>query len=299
MKPETQQIVATLGELTEDLYYSLVGDEPYVVISWEVEAQGAFSWENFLVDNQALISFNPEQFLEHIQQNQSQKLSETYQSLLALLQDNLSELTIYGYGFPKLSAELFNGDLPIAEGELDPLGVPIFIGLSSEGNWIGLAPQQNGGCSSAPELIIPNLESVCEVTKSLVEEIKSITNQIEYTIGCKSWKINSAWEIAITASRNSIIEKTLLEAGFLSVSAVNNDFWNLDDKMDEVEEDEPMDEDLEKEIGLKECFQSQLSHGKIYHLEYVISGEWFTIHYILGQTTDGDWVGVVTDSFTF
>ena len=299
MKPQTSYCINNLEGLTEDLYYSLVGDEPYVVFSWEVEAKGQFSWENFLVDNQALTPLNPEQFLNHIWQTQSQSVQESYQNLLTLLQDNLSELTIYGYGFPQLSEDLFDGNLPVDESQLDPIGVPIFIGLSAEGNWIGLAPQQTAGSPSSPELIVPNLAAVGEVTTNLVEQIKLITTQIEYTTSCKSWKINPVWEIAITASRDSIIEKTLLEARFLSISAVNNHFWHIDEKIDEMEEDELMDEDLEKEIGLKDYFQSQLSNGKIYNQDYVIGGEFFTIHYILGQTNDGDWVGVITDSFTF
>lgn len=299
MKPQTSHCINNLEGLTEDLYYSLVGDEPYVVFSWEVEAKGQFSWENFLIDNQALTPLNPEEFLNHIGQTQSRSVKESYQNLLTLLQDNLSELTIYGYGFPQLSEDLFDGNGPIDESELDTIGVPVFIGLSAEGNWIGLAPQQTSGSPSSPELIVPNLASVGEVTTNLVEKIKSITAQITYTTSCKSWKINPVWEIAITANRDSIMEKTLLEAKFLSISAVNNHFWHIDEKIDEMEEDELMDEDLEKEIGLKDYFQSQLSHGKIYNLDYVIGGEFFAIHYILGQTNDGDWVGVITDSFTF
>ena len=121
MKPQTEQIVATLERLTDDLYYSLVGDEPYVIITWEVEEKGSFSLEKFLRDRQAITPFKPEDFLSQIRQNQSQTASEHYQNLIALLQANLSELTIYGYGFPELPEDLFGGNLPIEKDEIDPL----------------------------------------------------------------------------------------------------------------------------------------------------------------------------------
>ena len=299
MKPQTQQLVATLTEITNDLYYSLVGDEPYVTVSWEVEEKGEFSLENFLLDKQALTPFEPEDFLHQIQQTQSKSVVEHYQNLIALLQANLSELTIYSYGFPELPEDLFNGELPIDADELEPLLIPLLIGLSSEGAWIGLAPQQKLGYKSSPKFAIPDLESLGETTTKLVEQIKSLTAQIEYQLSTKEWKLKSSWEVVTTNSRTSIIEKLLSQAGFLSIQEINEFLSSIETELEECEEDEEIPTDLQQKIDLREYFQSQLLDSRVYNLNYNISDESFTIHYALGQTQDGDWMGVVTDSFTF
>ena len=297
MKPQTQQIVATLANITNDLYYSLVGDEPYVTVSWEVEEKGEFSLENFLLDKQALTPLEPEDFLHQIQQTQAQSVVENYQNLITLLQANLSELTIYSYGFPELPEDLFNGVLPIDADELEPLLIPLLIGLSPEGAWIGLAPQQKLGYSSSPKFAIPELESVGETTTKLVEQIKSLTVQIEHQLSTKQWKLKNSWEVVTTDSRSSIIEKLLSQAGFLSIQEIKEFLSSIETELEEFEEEVPTD--LQQKIDLREYFQSQLLNSRVYNLDYNISDESFTIHYALGQTQDGDWMGVVTDSFTF
>ncbi|NET59560.1 MAG: hypothetical protein F6K47_26460 [Symploca sp. SIO2E6] len=299
MKPQTQQIITTLTEITNDLYYSLVGDEPYVTVFWEVEEQGEFSVENFLLDNQALTPFAPEDFLDQIQQTQSPTVVEHYHNLLGLLQANLSELTIYSYGFPELPEDLFNGDLPINTDELTPLLIPLLIGLSPTGEWIALTPQQKLGYQSSPGFVITDLESVEETTTTLVEQIQSLTSQIEHQLSTRSWKLKHAWEVVLTASRTSVIEKLLSQAGFLSITEINKFLRSIESELEEFAEDEELPTDLQQTIELREYFNSQLLHSRVYNLNYNISDESFTIHYALGQTEDGDWMGIVTDSFTF
>lgn len=299
MKPQTQQIITTLAEITDDLYYSLVGDEPYVTVFWEVEEKGEFDVENFLLDSGALTPFSPEDFLHQIRQTQSPSVVEHYQNLLALLQANLSELTIYSYGFPELPEDLFNGNLPLEADKLTPLLIPLLIGVSTTGEWIGLAPQQKRGYQSSPRFVIPELESVGETTSTLVEQIQSLTSQIEHKLSTKSWKLRNTWEVALTASRTSIIEKLLSQTKFLSVEEINKFLRNIESELEELEEYEELPTDLQQTIDLREYFQSQLLNSRVYNLDYNISDESFTIHYALGQTEDGDWMGVVTDSFTF
>ncbi|NER95899.1 MAG: hypothetical protein F6J86_38915, partial [Symploca sp. SIO1B1] len=74
---------------------------------------------------------------------------------------------------------------------------------------------------------------------------------------------------------------------------------NIESELEELEEYEELPTDLQQTIDLREYFQSQLLNSRVYNLDYNISDESFTIHYALGQTEDGDWMGVVTDSFTF
>ncbi|NES86388.1 MAG: hypothetical protein F6K10_36275 [Moorea sp. SIO2B7] len=299
MKPQTEEIVAALEELTEDLYYSLVGDEPYVIFTWEIEEKGSFSLENFLLAQKALTPFESEDFISEISQSQSQSVKEHYQNLITLLQANLSELKIYGYGFPELPSDLFNGDLPIEEDELETLGIPIIIGLLPEGEWIGLAPGQNGKYNSSPSCILANLESVSENTSALLEQIKSITSKIDHKMKSSDWGNINIWRVVITSTPNEVIEKLLSNTEFLHITEIEQFFSNIENQMEELDEDEEIPTDLEKTIQLKDYFQSELRNYKVYNLDYMITRESFTIHYVLGQTQDGDWMGLVTDSFTF
>ncbi|NEO97851.1 MAG: hypothetical protein F6K58_03910 [Symploca sp. SIO2E9] len=296
MKPQTEQIVANLEGLTDGLYYSLVGDEPYVITTWEIEEKGEFSWENFLVDNKALTPFEPSDFLNKISQSQSQTVSEHYQNLIELLQANLSHLTIYGYGLPELPEDLFNGDLPIE----DPIEdynrqipeIPVIIGSVAEGEWIGLVPRQCNGTCSSSQFIIPDMTSISASSAALVEQIESITSQIEHQ--SQYWRLQKLWKIVVTSSRNLLMEKLLDDADFLDIYELER-FLRLDSK----DEEELEDEDTQKEFQIRDFFQSPLLNSRVYNLDFNCGGENFTLHYVLGQTEDGDWMGLITDSFTF
>lgn len=299
MKRQIEQIVATLETLTEDLYFSLVGDEPYILTTWELEEKGEFSWEKFLIAQQALTPYNLNDFMTQMSLSQSPEAIEHYQNLIVLLPANLSELSIYGYSFPEIPEDLFGGDLPIPEDELDPFGIPVIIGLTTAGEWIGLVPKQCYGTESAAKFITPNLESIDNNTIELINKIESILTQVKHQLKSRDWKISEAWQIVITSSRQEIINKLLIEAGFLSIIEINQFFSRIEDEIEELEENEEMPPDLQKAIALRDYFQSQLLNARVYNLDYVISDESFAIHYVLGETKNGDWVGLITDSYTF
>jgi len=294
MKPETERIAAALTSLTEDLYYSLVGDEPYVVVVWDSEEKGEWTLLNFLRDRQALTLFEPEAFLNQIRQIQTQAVSQQYQALVKLLQENVSELRIYGYGFPKLPEDLFGGELPIAEEERDRLGVPLLIGELVTGEWIGLAPKQERGADSSLKLGLANRESI-----ALVEQVQSLTGAIAHQMKSRSWRLSESWVVVATGDRHSVIERLLVAAKFLSIDEINTFFRSVEAELEEFEEGEELPEDLQKSIALRDYFQSQLQQSQTYNLDYIIGGERFSVHYLLGKTSTGDWAGVVTDSFTF
>ena len=299
MKRQIEQIVATLETLTEDIYFSLVGDEPYIVTTWEVEEKGEFSWEKFLIAQKALIPYDLNDFMTQMSLSQSSEAIEHYQNFIVLLQANLSELSIYGYSFPEIPEDLFGGDVPISEDELDPFGIPLIVGLTTAGEWIGLVPKQSYRVESAPRFIIPNQESIDNNTIELVKEIESILTQIKHQLKSRAWKIAQNWQIVITSSRQEIINQLLIEAGFLSIIEIDQFFSRIEDEIEELENDEEMPTDLQKAIALRGYFQSQLLNARVYNLDYVISHESFSIHYVLGATKNGDWVGLVTDSYTF
>lgn len=336
MKSQTEQIVTTLQELTKDEFYSLVGDAPYIVIPWEVDDKGPFSVERFLVDNTGLMPFTPEEFLSQIRATQSQAMSDHYQNLIALLQANLSELSIYGYRLPTLPEEL-QDEFPLQQSIFGSLGIPMVIGSSTPGEWIGLGIKQTWRCNSSPQFMIPDIESVQYNTAALVEQIQSITNQINHKAQAEEELSFGGFEVVITTSRHEVMQKLLDTTGFLEISEINEFIRVRDDYGNEIEEYQETIAQLEQElvkleeegelsteeyqevqeelseersgleeiqieckfeIDLRNLFATQLLNSKTYHLNFNLSGEWCTVHYALGETHDQDWVVVATSSYT-
>ncbi|MEM1170095.1 MAG: nuclease A inhibitor family protein [Cyanobacteria bacterium P01_H01_bin.35] len=337
MKPHNEQLITTLKALIEGQVYSLVGDAPYEIVSWEVEEKGPFSLENFLVDNQGLIPFESEYFFNRLRQSQTQEAIAHYQTLLSLLQTHLSELKIYGYRLIQLPTELKEG-FPVEGGWFGTLGIPMFVGLSSGGEWIGLTLKQGGGFELSPNFAIADLEAVSESTAQLVEEIRAIVGEIEHkTKAGEELSMETNWEVVVTATRQELMQKLLEQTGFLDVAEVNDFIRVSDDYGTEIEEyyqtiaeleagienlkqqGDSATEELEEkqqelteqkegleelkternfELELREFFASQLLNSRNYNLNFCLSGEWCTVHYALGQTQQEDWIGVVTTSFT-
>ena len=90
MKPEIEEIVATLEMLTDGLYYSLVGDEPYEIITWEIEENKEFTFENLLKSIDAIVPVSFDDFLENTEQTQPLSLVQQYRNLANLLQSHLA-----------------------------------------------------------------------------------------------------------------------------------------------------------------------------------------------------------------
>ncbi|NES07173.1 MAG: hypothetical protein F6K22_32875 [Okeania sp. SIO2F4] len=332
MKPHNEQLITTLKALIEGQVYSLVGDAPYEIVSWEVEEKGPFSLENFLVDNQGLIPFESQYFFDRLRHTQTEEAIAHHQTLLSLLQTHLSELKIYGYRLIQLPTELKEG-FPVEGGWFGTLGIPMFVGLSTGGEWIGLTLKQSSGCSSSPDL-----ESISESTAQLVEEIRAIASQIEHEIKAEDeLSMEKDWEVVVTATRQELMQKLLEQTGFMDVAEIN-DFIRVDDdygaeieeyyqtiaeleaeieklkqqgdsatekleeKQQELTEQKEGLEELKTEgsfeLELRDFFASQLLNSRNYNLNFCVGGEWCTVHYALGQTQEDDWIGVVTTSYT-
>lgn len=273
MKPETQKIISLIEELTQGLYYSLVGDELFVVTTWLTEEKPSFSLENFLLDKNALSLGNIENF--------------NNQNLIDLLEGNLSNLIIYNYDFPKLPPDLFGGSLPIEDKKRQQDKIPVFIGETKDGEWLGIMPNQDSQTESCPQFIIDNIKP-SDSTKELLSQINSITSKSIHQSQC--WSLTGSWNISITDNRDYLMEKLLADTQFLEIYDVEK-FLKLDEQEDS--------EQKSKYLQLRDLFKNQLLNSKVYNLVYMVGGEYFVVHYALGEIPNGDWVGLITDSFTF
>ncbi len=333
MKAETEQIVAALSELTKDEFYSLVGDAPYEIVAWDVDEKGPFTLENFLVDNKGLIPLEPAYFLDRIRHTQPKTAIGPYENLLSLLADR--DLRIYGYRLVKLPGELQEW-FPVESGWFGSLGIPMIICSSSSGEWIGLGLKQQSGFSTSPVCVMPDLESVSASTAQLVEQIQAIASQMEQKTKASenSLYVGNDWEIVVTDSREDVMHELLEKAGFLEVKEIK-DFMRVSDEYGrEIEEYQEEIAELEQELeeqgegGTEELeeieaelaeareeleevlsenkfeldfidfFAEQLHNAKTYNLNFILGGEWCTVHYALGETSSSDRVGVVTISYT-
>ncbi len=290
MKSETEQLIATLEILTDGIYYSLVGDEPYEIVTWETEERGEFTFERFLNNIKSLTLVSTDDFLKTIEQMQPLSLIQEYTNLLHLLQSNLFDFQIYSYCFPYLPRCLYGSSVTLFNENQtqDVKGVPVIIGLTSTGEWIGLAPKQYNTTRSSPQFNIPEI-TVSETMTALIKQLKEITNSLVYPIReYELTKANPKWAIAVTNSRETVIEKILDEAQFIDVREVNT-FLRINNGDYEI---------ADGELRLNQFFNSELTDARVYNLDFIIGGEHLTVHYVLGKTSSDDWIGVVTDSFT-
>jgi len=337
MKAETEQIVAALSELTKDELYSLVGDAPYEMVAWDVEEKGPFTLENFLVDNKGLIPLEPAYFLDRIRQIQPETAIGPYENLLSLLQDKDLTIYGYRLvklpgelqeRFPVKSGCFGSLGIPML----------ICSSSSGEWIGLGLKQQQgNFRFSESPVCVMPDLESVSASTAQLVEQIQAIASQMRHKTKAfeNSLYVGNDWEIVVTASREDVMPKLLEKTGFLELEEIEkfmrigDDYHaeieeiteaiaELEEQLEELQEEgEPEEigeieaelaetrEELEEvlrenqfELDFIKFFADRLHNAKTYNLNFILSGEWCTVHYALGETPSSDRIGVVTISYT-
>jgi CRISPR/Cas system CSM-associated protein Csm4 (group 5 of RAMP superfamily) len=147
--------------------------------------------------------------------------------------------------------------------------------------------------------------------------------------------VGNDWQIVITDSREEVMPKLLEKTGFMEVEEVEkfmrigDDYHaeieeiteaiaELEEQLEEVQaQGEPEEigeieaelaetrEELEEvlsenqfELDFIKFFADRLDNAKTYNLNFILGGEWCTVHYALGETPAADRVGVVTISFT-
>jgi len=282
-----------LQSLTKGVYLSLVGDEPYLPFVYK---QGIFDFEVFLGDKHALIPYDLAVFLKNVQIEESGDVLIAYEQLLEFLKQRLTEITVYGFGFPETPYDLYAGEMDESffEAKWDLVGVPIILGKTAGGEWMGMMLQQkNRTLETDAEFLISGIE-VGEEVEDLIKSIEGFLKDIPQKVVSRNRYVGKAWTLVLTCSREDILTQLLMEAKYLSIQRVDT-FLKLEQKLKEMEKGEEMP----KEVALNDFFQNELDASRVYNLEYVIGGEWLGIHYAVGVDKDKNTVGVVTDSFTF
>ncbi len=287
MKPETEQIVATLEILTDGLYCSCVGDEPYGIMAWEVEEKGEFSFLNFFMDVEALTLLSADEFSDRLQQLQHQETIKEYRELIKLLEANLSQLQIYSYQAPYLSEKHTNFSCRPDEIEL------IVIGSTPDEEWIALAPWLFIETKPTPlQFTIPSKKPT-KATANLIEEIKIITGDlVRKNREEKIVKQYPRWHIAVAYNASNALEKVLNLGGYISIYEIDY-FWNVG----HPSETKKYYDWRMQEFQLKQFVKQELIDARAYYL-YFDGGE-YQVHYVLGKNKNGDWFCVFTDTYSW
>lgn len=325
MKQSTEEIINQLQAIVEDEVFSLVADAPYEVIAWKVQEKGEFSVESFLLHNQGLIPWQPTAFLNHIYQNQPESTWKTYEDFISFLESNLSELIIYTYRLLELPNHLL-ADFPVKADWFGDLGIPIIIGLTLTGEWIGLGMrQENKYVHSSSRLSIKELNFASESTKKLLNQIQTIITDInnEFLVSSKL-DVSNYFAAAVALNREHIVENTLINNNFLNYSNIDEflqgqivaqeqEISEMEGKIAKLEADlskKNNSEEIQRikggveaiktqgGLGLKSFFDAQVNSDRVYNFEFLRGGEYSTIHLLLGKIGTEDMIGVATYSFT-
>lgn len=286
MKPETEQIVATIEVLTDGLYCSCVGDELYGVMAWEVEEKGEFSFLRFFLEVQALTLLRADEFSDRVQQFQHQETIKEYRELIKFLEANLSELQFYSYQAPYLSEEHTNFYCRPEEIEF------VIIGSTLDGEWLALVPTRLQTKPTPTRFTIPS-QKPTEATAKSIEKIQYITGDlVRKNREGKIVKQYPRWQIAVACNPSNAVEKVLDLAGYINIYEIDY-FWDVGHPS---ETSEYYDWRMQ-EFQLKQFFKEELIDGRAYYL-YFDGGE-YQVHYVLGKNKNEDWFGVFTDTYSW
>ncbi|MDY6804465.1 MAG: HEAT repeat domain-containing protein [Cyanobacteriota bacterium] len=288
-KPETEKIATTFEMLTDDLFYESEFKRPYRTLVFETKERGEFNLLNLLEYTQAFVPLELDRFLKLLQKNHPPETIQQYQNLLNLLQFNLSKLHFYSFDAPNF----FVLADPTYSPKIERVQIPILIGLTQNGEWLGLTIKQHKGCKSAPQFLIPNLEATAK-TAALIDMIRTATCQLIHKTEYREIVLPSPlWEVVVASSPANAVQKLLEDAGFLYVTKIG-DFLRIKswEKPGEYSSWKEV-----KEYKIKELINSLLSEARCYHFSFC--QEYYSIHsyYALGKNKNGDWMGVVASSY--
>ena len=300
MKSHNAELLANLKSFTQGLVFS--DDErgslnPFV---WDVSERGKLTAEKLMLSNniwgtKSLKRVTFDVFLEKASEDKQTK------GLLKILQSHLTNIEIYQAYFPD---DVFN----------------VYIGKTCEEDWFGLCSPFDSGKDysggTSEKFIIKNV-SPSQAILNLLEELQnnslSLTNQ--YAKYQRKW----IWQYADT--KDKLIEKLMGSVKFfttqeyksmLNVAAKYSSELRDIEKEIEYRETIYFDEEtgIEYEIDIEPPIEIEYSPGTDYRelddfLESTLTNlRVYTIGansscdfhiYVLGNTQDGDWAGVLID----
>lgn len=285
MNKETEKILATLDKIVEPLSsanagISSDGDEPFHAFAWSTAEQGQFSFAALLNSIGTLTQIDISTLIAEWQSKNAynshvQGLVSELPNLIEILRSQLKQ--IQAYQLKTYTEETWSPNT-----DLEELEVCEFIIGELQGEWIGICP------------VFPKPHTVSygqkfkRDTNSLSPSVFALKQQIDRTlIKLKPAlvryepQLSSCLILETAITKNELIEKLLQSAQVLEIWQFKRFIKNYDN----------LEEDEKYHFSNLESFVNQNFQQP---LLYVL-GNWCIFRlYLLGQISNGDWLGSVT-----
>lgn len=269
--PHTE-LVNTIRNLTRGLRNSYGSDssKPYDVFLWDVASRGDFTLEKFLKAIGLLVEIQLIDLLD------SQFPIEEFSTLLNYIRPYLAEYKFYFLKAGRYWLDLDNG-------------VPLLIGNTKTGDFIGVSPDigiDKGGWDTADR--IEDRASAKSENQDLVAALTKASAEIKLEYW-GDYVDSFVWELAEnkeTLLENLFIanETMLVKNETVLLREFHRGFFGENDEEFYLQENP---EEMQKVRTLSDLIRANLKNLRVY---------WFNdgeiAFYLIGQTDDGDWLGI-------
>jgi hypothetical protein len=303
MKSTTSQILARLTELTQGLDFpSSESTDPILPFIWDRSEKGEFNLEKlfktqildfyyFAKGGPIIQTGNLEAYFKFCLQEAEKHNSEThrkYQTLLDTLRNNLINLELLDI------REMYQGG-----------NFHILLGMTRSGDFLGISPNitspdyrvsvgyyanSDMGIYEKEQIFLESFQPQTDITASLLSRLESaLQDLVFFEPDTGDYYPGKGWTVRAGATREFTIH-SLLEA----IGYVRNyppcQFYTP--QMREADEEYGYDEDNERYRALDEFLATNLTNL----CTYIVYVEVNYFYFVIGQTSSGDWAGVISMS---
>lgn len=296
MKSSNAELLAQLTELTRDLDFPFSqATNPIHPFLWEVEVQGELTIENLLKtetpnfwsytdDGTIIQSGNLQEYWHFVlqeAQKHSLKIFQKYQSLIDLLQVNLSHIELIKVRTLHDSKHKFY----------------IILGVTKSEEWVGISPNISMECDECHSMGIYKTEQnflmeyqpQTDITANFLPYLQPILQDLEfYEPDVWGYYPDKGWTIRVGASKEFVVHSLLEAISFSRTFPVCQFF-----KESEYEEYEDGDEEME-ELKLYKALDEFLAANLTNLRSYIFGVRVSYVLYVIGKTASGDWAGVTS-----
>jgi Nuclease A inhibitor-like protein len=283
MKPQNTELITQLQLITEDVSFASENDYPFKVFVHEVDTQGELTLEKLLETNNHLSLVNRDDFLETIREVIPEDV-QSYIQVIDLVESEAGKLEIYQI---KINDE---------SGEYEAFY--IFLIQSCDGNWLGFSAKVDAEPSSrrSEKLSLEFDDVIGESIINFQAKLEPLLVNLKFVVleYYEPNQIKEDWVLEIGKIKSEVFTKLLDSLGFLKIC----NFKTFSSYLDFDEKDYADNPEFLAEIKqIHQQYQSldSLLESKLMNLrEYVLGGMAVYYLYNIGETQDGDFVGVST-----
>ncbi|AFZ02767.1 nuclease A inhibitor family protein [Calothrix sp. PCC 6303] len=283
IKLSNAELIAQLQSVTQDLSFVSESDYPFDIFVHEVSTQGELTVEKLLEAGNCLNLVDRDDVLEKVREI-APETTQIYREIIDLIESTASKLEIYQI---KINDE---------SGEYEAF--QIFIIQTENGDWLGFAPKIEAEPSSrrSEKIQITDNTQISPSAIELKSKLELLLSQLKFIVTeyYEPNQIKQGFILEIAATKSDVIYKLLDSLGFLKVCNFKkfSDYLDFDEKdyLNNPEFLEQIRQIHQQYQSLDNFLESNLSNLR----EYVLGGMAVYYLYNIGQTQEGDWVGIAT-----